>query len=65
MNKKQKGTPMTGMEVKKWRESIGLSRMGLAKKTGISYFTIVKWELGKTNPSPMAQEKIDKLLEEK
>jgi DNA-binding transcriptional regulator YiaG len=51
----------SGSEIKTWRESLGLTRMELSLKLGISYFTITKWELGKTNPSRMAQEKIDRL----
>lgn len=55
---------MTGSQIKAWRQSLGLSRMELGLKLGISYFTIIKWETGRTNPSPLAQKQISKLLDE-
>lgn len=56
---------MTGLQVRELRESMGLSRMEMALKLGVSYFTVAKWEGGHTHPSPMAQKQIERLLAEK
>ena len=44
------------------RKKLGWSREKMASELGVSFFTIQKWELGDTKPSPLAQEKIDALL---
>ena len=53
------------IEVFELRKRLGWSREKLASELGISFFTLQKWELGNTRPSPLAQEKIDKLIETK
>ncbi len=52
------------VEVFELRKKLGWSREKLASELGISFFTLQKWELGNTHPSPLAQEKIDKLIKE-
>ncbi len=53
-----------GTDVKRLREGLGLSRMELAVKLGVSYPTVIKWETGKNDPSPMAVRGILGLLDE-
>ena len=45
---------MNGIQVKEIRDSLGLSREAFARRLGISFFTVWKWEKGKAKPSPMA-----------
>ncbi len=40
------------------------SQERLARELGVSFQTVHRWETGKFEPSPLAQEKIDRLLEE-
>ncbi len=51
------------MDIKELREKLGWSREKMASELGISFSTLQKWELGLTHPSPMAKEKIEKLME--
>ena len=45
------------------RRKKGWSQERLARELGVSFQTIHRWETGKFEPSPLAQEKIDRLLE--
>jgi len=45
------------------RKKKGWSQEHLARELGVSFQTIHRWETGKFEPSPLAQEKIDRLLE--
>ncbi len=45
------------------RKRKGWSQERLARELGVSFQTIHRWETGKFEPSPLAQEKIDRLLE--
>lgn len=50
-------------KLKKLRSKKGWSQERLARELGVSFQTIHRWETGKCEPSPLAQEKIDRLLE--
>ena len=45
-------------ELKKLRQQHGWSQEDLARKIGVSFATVNRWENGKTKPSRLAQEKI-------
>ena len=49
------------MDVKTIRQALGMTQERLAQKLGVSFVTISRWELGKSKPSPMAIQKLDKL----
>jgi len=43
------------MDIKKFREKLGLTQDEFAVKLGVAPFTVRRWESGKTKPSRMAQ----------
>ena len=45
------------------RKRKGWSQEWLARELGVSFQTIHRWETGKFEPSQLAQEKIDRLIE--
>ena len=45
-------------ELKELRQQQGWSQEDLARKIGVSFATVNRWENGKTKPSRLAQEKI-------
>jgi len=51
------------MNTKDLRNKLGLSQTKFAKKLGLHLNTVRGWEYGR-KPSPMAQEKIDRLIKE-
>jgi len=51
-------------EIKALRQALGLTQEALARRIGVSWSTVAKWEMGRSNPSPLAREKIDKLQDE-
>ena len=48
--------------LKEFKKESGLSYQKLADNLGIHYQTIIYWFTGRFNPSPLAKEKIRKLL---
>jgi len=55
---------MSGQEkLKEIRKRKGWSQERLARELGVSFQTVHRWETGKFEPSQLAQEKIDRLLE--
>ncbi len=50
--------------IKALREKYGLTRMEFAAKLGVSYFSVIKWELGYHKPSKLSQAQIDRLIAE-
>ncbi len=50
--------------IKALREKYKLSRMEFAAKLGVSYFSVIKWELGYHKPSRASQREIDRLIAE-
>lgn len=49
------------MDVRALRQKLGVSRDALAREIGVSYKSVYLWEKGKTNPSPLALEKLKEL----
>jgi len=50
-----------GVDVKDLRKRLGISRDALARKLGVATKTVYLWEKGKTNPSPMAKQRLEEL----
>ena len=48
-------------ELKKLRQQQGWSQEDLARKIGVSFATVNRWENGKTKPSKMVQSQIKKI----
>lgn len=46
---------MIPQEIKELRAKLGLTQEALARKLGVSLFTVCRWEQGRSKPSPMAQ----------
>ena len=51
------------MNVKEFRHKLGISQDKLAALIGVAPYTVRRWEAGKNNPSPLAQEKLDALAQ--
>jgi len=52
------------MNIKEFRQQFGLTQEKLAQKLGVSFTTINRWERGKSEPSPLALEKLENLIKE-
>ena len=52
------------MNIKELRAKMGISQEKMAGRLGVSLGSIRGWEYGNHTPSPMAQERIDKLTRE-
>jgi DNA-binding transcriptional regulator YiaG len=52
------------MNIKELREKMGITQEKMAAKLGVSLGSIRGWEYGNHTPSPMAQAKIDDLIDE-
>lgn len=50
------------MNVKDLREKLQLTQEGLARKIGVSWGTVSRWERGRVTPSPLAKDKLKRLL---
>ena len=46
------------------RDELGLSQEQLAQRLGVAWSTVSRWENERGAPSPLAREKVDKLLRE-
>jgi putative transcriptional regulator len=57
-----KPEPWSGNEVLYLRKMRGLTTEGLARKLGVSYVTVSRWENGHNSPSPLACWKLEKVL---
>lgn len=55
---------MTPTGIKRLRLKLGLTQLAFAKKMGVSFQTINRWERGKFCPSSLAVEKIKQMVEE-
>lgn len=55
-----KHTPEFPVQVKALREQLGLSQEDLARKIGVSFATLNRWENGKSNPSKLAMGQLEK-----
>jgi putative transcriptional regulator len=56
-------TPQTAKLVKELRYRLGMTQEQFAAQLGVTLNTINRWENGKSQPSPLALEKITQLSE--
>ena len=54
--------PEVGELIRELRISTGLTQEKFAAKLGVTLLTINRWENGRSQPSPLAMEKIELLL---
>lgn len=52
---------MVSSDIKRIRLSLGWSQETLARKLGVSFCTVNRWENGRTKPSPLAQKILSEL----
>ena len=50
--------------IRQCRDLKGWTQEQLARNVGVSLNTVQRWESGKTIPSPLAMEKLQKILED-
>ena len=55
--------PYSKDDIKKIREDLLLTQKEFAKKVGVSFETVNRWENGKHEPTMKAKRKIKRLLE--
>ena len=55
---------MEGRDIRFLREELGWSKLRMATALGVSLSTVNNWEVERSKPSPMAQEKLKKLFVE-
>jgi DNA-binding XRE family transcriptional regulator len=53
-----------GRDIRFLREELGWSKLRMATALGVSLSTVNNWEVERSKPSPMAQEKLKKLFVE-
>ncbi|MFC1913758.1 multiprotein-bridging factor 1 family protein [Chloroflexota bacterium] len=51
-------------KIRDCRDRKGWSQENLARHLGVSLHTVHRWETGKTIPSPLAMEKLQKVLDD-
>lgn len=51
----------SAQDIRTLRERLKLTQEALARKLNVSYGTIVRWEAGRSRPSPMAEQLLDAL----
>ena len=56
-------TKIVGCNIRKYRNKKGWTQEQLARELGISLNTVQRWESGKNKPSPLALEKLQKILD--
>lgn len=52
---------MENIDIKAIRKRLNSTQEEFAKKLGVRFETVNRWENGKTKPSPLAMEKIKRL----
>ncbi|MBA7696716.1 hypothetical protein ES703_105367 [subsurface metagenome] len=55
---------LLAMDIKAIREKLGLTQEELARKLGVSWGTVARWEAGRSKPSKLAQKAIDDLIKD-
>lgn len=55
---------MTKEEIKELRQKLKMSQVDFATKIGVRQLSICRWENGKASPSPLAIEKLKRLIDE-
>jgi len=53
------------MDIKKIRKKLNLTQEQFAKKIGVAFETVNRWERGRTGPSPLAIKEIQRLFKRK
>lgn len=56
--------PQAGKLLREMRSHFGLTQEQLALHLGVTYSTTNRWKNGRGNPSPLAVQKIEQMLEE-
>lgn len=56
--------PEAGKLIRTMRAHVGLTQEQLALHLGVTYSSINRWENGRGNPSPLAIQKIEAMLEQ-
>ena len=56
--------PEIGKLIRELRQEMGLTQEKFAAKLGVTFPTINRWENGRSQPSPLAMEKVVNLLEQ-
>jgi putative transcriptional regulator len=51
-------------DLKYLRKTKGWTQEELARKLGVTLNTVQRWEMGKTQPSPLAKEKIETVFKD-
>lgn len=52
----------TAQQIRKLRLEMGLTQEQFAVRLGVSFLTVNRWENQKTKPSPLALQKLQKLI---
>ena len=52
---------MEAEEIKAIRAKLGLTQEAFARKLGVAYFTVVRWENNMSKPSPLALKALQRL----
>ena len=52
---------MTAQQIKKLRDSMGLSIRAFAKRAGVAHTTVVRWENGTNSPKGLQLERLQRL----
>ncbi|HEX2174213.1 MAG TPA: helix-turn-helix transcriptional regulator [Dehalococcoidia bacterium] len=53
---------MKGQELKRWRESHGLTQQQLADEVGVTWVTIARWEAGSRSPNKFTLPLLEKAI---
>ena len=56
--------PQLADKIRQYRVLKGWTQEQLARNIGVSLNTVQRWESGKTHPSPLAAEKLQKVFED-
>ena len=56
---------MEGEQIKKLRIKLGISQEKLAHLLGVTKLTVNRWENGKSKPSPLAIDSLERLKSER
>lgn len=51
----------TAEDIRKLRESLGMTQEELAYEVGVSFSTVSRWETGRGEPSRLARRQLDRL----
>ena len=55
---------MNAEQIKKLRASLSMTQEEFARKVGVAYFTVVRWENKMNSPSRLAEEKLERIAKE-